>query len=139
MQNPGSRRGSHLSKASQEVAVSLLQKPWRVGFSQCVRAHGIVRWWPGSPQKRLPKQDPQPSSWWSRGDVISVSKWGGASLSGASSSAPSLYVDGNHGPERGRHCAKAHSTALAEPELKPDLHSQPQCFPHGPSPPLVWL
>lgn len=77
MQNPGSRRESHLSKASQEVAVSLPQKPWCVGFSQCVRAHSIVRWWPGSPQKRLPKQEPQLSSWWSRDDVISVSKWGG--------------------------------------------------------------
>lgn len=52
---------------------------------------------------RLPKQDPQPSSWRSRGDVISVSKCGGASLSEASSSAPSLHVDGNQGPERGRH------------------------------------
>lgn len=36
-------------------------------------------------------------------------------------------------------CSKAHRTELAELELVPDLLSQSQCCPHGPSPPLVCL
>lgn len=63
---------------------------------------------------RLPKEDPQPSSCQTKGDIVCTSKPGGASLRGAPSSAP-LHVDGNQGPERGRHLLKAtqHRTGRA--------------------------
>lgn len=96
-----------MSEVSQEAAVSLIRKSWCLDFRKYVRAQNAARHWPGSPQMRLPKQDPQPSPCRARGDVISMCKQGGASLSGASGSAPSLYVDGNQGPERGRHLLKA--------------------------------
>ena len=48
--------------------------------------------------------------------TISTPKLGGGSARGASGSVPSLYMDGNQGPERGKHLLKAtqHGTDRAE-------------------------
>lgn len=50
--------------------------------------------------------------------TVSTPKLGGASTRGASSSVPSLNVDGNQGPERGKHLLKAtqHGTDSVKPE-----------------------
>lgn len=100
------------------AAVSLIQKSRCLAFHECLRAQNTARHWSGSPQMRLPKQDPQPFPCRAGGIVISLCKQGRASSCRSSNSAPSLYGDGKQGPERGRHVLKATQYRAGRAEAK---------------------